>query len=302
MLLLLAVACAPAPMDDSGSADVGVTPADYDCTATGVPARRTDIAWECGVDRTCADRLVTGHRGMGGELGVVAPENTVSAARAAIAYGVDFIETDPRPTADDVLVNLHDTTVDRTTQGTGDASELTYAEIVAMGIVADGYPGDYGCERTATLQEILSTAKGRARVLVDANKTDRVDLLVAAIQETDTLDEAIFDTSDPGKITEALALEPALHTMIRVEDEDQLAEQLALFEAHPPVIVEIPESNEGLSAAVLAAGHRVMMDVFYVDVAMGVNPDPTLYAPFYDEGIQILESDRPDLVLELLGR
>jgi hypothetical protein len=53
-------------------------------------------------------------------------------------------------------------------------------------------------------------------VLVDANKTDRVDLLVAAIVAIDTLDWAVFDTSSLDKIDRALAIEPRL--MIQPRD------------------------------------------------------------------------------------
>ena len=41
-----------------------------------------------------------------------------------------------------------------------------------------------------------SESRGRAMVLVDGNKTDQVDAMVAAIQKTDTLDWAVYDTSD----------------------------------------------------------------------------------------------------------
>lgn len=239
---------------------------------------------------------------MGGEQGVIAPENTLSAVRAAIAYGVDFVETDPRPTADGVIINLHDTTLTRTTDGSGDAELLTYAEIRGFGILADRYTGDFGCEYVPTLQEVLTTARGRVHVLVDANKTDRVDLLVAAIQETDTLAEAIFDTSSPEKIAEALALEPRLVTMIRVESADELDSELATFAEHPPVIVEIPDDAPELASAVRAAGQRPFIDVFFTDAAVAYQEDPSLYEPFYAQGLGILQSDRPELVLGWVGR
>jgi glycerophosphoryl diester phosphodiesterase len=293
--------------DDSGTvADSAPTdppdPSVYDCTATEIPARTNPLPYACATDRTCTDRLVTGHRGMGGEMGVIAPEDTLAAVRANIAYGADYVETDPRPTADGVLVNMHDTSVNRTTDGTGEVLEMTYAEIQTLHVLADAYPGDFGCEHVPTLQEVLATAKGRTHVLVDANKTDRVDLLVAAITETDTLDDAIFDTSDPAKIAAALAIAPTLHTMIRVETTDELATELATFADHPPVIVEIPHGEPDLPAAVLAAGHRPFTDVFLTDAPAAYNDDPSMYAAEYETGVVILESDRPDLVLRYLDR
>ena len=63
---------------------------------------------------------------MGAE-GTVAPESTLSAFRAAIAYGLDYVEVDPRPTSDGVLVVMHDGTVDRTTSGHGRVELMTLA-------------------------------------------------------------------------------------------------------------------------------------------------------------------------------
>lgn len=58
---------------------------------------------------------VFGHRG----APVHALENTLASIEAAIADGADGVEIDIRLTADDVVVLLHDATLDRTGQGKG---------------------------------------------------------------------------------------------------------------------------------------------------------------------------------------
>lgn len=288
----------------AGGAAPVLDPALFDCTAPGVPERASPLPPACALDAACPERLVSGHRAMGGELGVVAPENTLSAVRAAIALGVDFIETDPRPTADGVLVNVHDTTVDRTTTGAGEVAAMTLAELQALGVRAEEYAGDFSCERVATIEEVLAAAHGRIHVLLDANKTDRVDLLVNAVHATDTLEWAIFDTDDVAKIDAALALEPALLTMIRVGDQAELDAELAHFSAHPPVIVELHAgaSPAALVPAIHAAGIRALMDTFVSDVAANLSGDPGIYEEAFASGIDIAQSDRPDLVLKYLGR
>ena len=60
------------------------------------------------------------------------PENTMPAFRAAVAMGLDAIETDVRRTKDGHLVLIHDREVDRTTNGTGRVDELTLAELRAL--------------------------------------------------------------------------------------------------------------------------------------------------------------------------
>jgi glycerophosphoryl diester phosphodiesterase len=279
-------------------------PATFDCTAQGTPERTSPIPVACETDPACAERLVSGHRGAGGQIGVIAPENTLSSVRAAIVLGIDFIETDPRPTQDGVLVNMHDPTVDRTTSGTGDVAEMTLAEIQALSIRSDGFAGDFSCDRVPTIEEVLAAARGRVHVLLDANKTDRVDLLVGAVHATDTLAWAIFDTDDVAKIDEALALEPELLTMIRVGTPEELDGELTHFAAHPPVIVELHDGApiDQMIPLVHRAGNRVLTDAFVTDVAAGLDGDEQLYGPLFEMGIDIVQTDRPDLVLAYLGR
>ncbi len=68
------------------------------------------------------------HRG--GAL--LAPEETMPAFEAAVLAGVDVLEMDTRSTKDGVIVLLHDAEVDRTTNGSGRISEMTYAEALEL--------------------------------------------------------------------------------------------------------------------------------------------------------------------------
>lgn len=286
----------------AGGAPPILDPALFDCTAKVAPERASPVPLACATDPTCTTRMISGHRGAGGDLGVLAPEDTVSAVRAAIALGIEFVETDPRPTKDGVLVNMHDDDVSRVTNGTGNVSELTYAEIQALTVETGAYPGDFSCEHVATLQEILAAAKGKIHVLIDANKTDRVDLLVQAVLDTDTLEWAIFDTSSDAKIDEAIAIAPSLLTMIRVGDAATLDAKLAHFAAHPPVLVEASDAPAGFAVEILARGHRPFIDVFIADGIGAVTGDLSGYQAYLDQGYQVLQSDRPDLVKKVYGR
>ncbi len=68
------------------------------------------------------------HRGGAAE----APENTLYAYRRAVATGADVLEMDVYESADGELVVIHDSSVDRTTNGTGEVSSLTLGEIKAL--------------------------------------------------------------------------------------------------------------------------------------------------------------------------
>lgn len=307
----MAVLVAAALAGCGGSGGTGTPPAPdagpildpslFDCTAAGIPDRASPVPVACALDPTCRTVQVSAHRGAGGLLGAVAPEDTLAAYRAGIALGVELVETDPRPTADGVLVNVHDSTVDRTTDGTGAVADMTLAEIQALHVDAGDLPGDFSCERVPTLVDILETCRGKVVVLVDANKTDRVDLLVQAIHDADAVDWAVFDTSSIDKIDQALAIDPNLHIQIRPSSVDEITTQLDHFAPRVPEIVELETADrEAGSQAVHARGTRSFSDVFVEDVLAEAQHDLSGYGAVVDKGVDILQTDRPDLVIELL--
>ncbi len=289
--------------DGGGDAGPILDPHLFDCTSDEVSSgtllpRASPIPIACALDPRCLTPQVAGHRGAGGQLGRIAPEDSLAAYRAGIALGIEYLETDPRPTSDGVIVNMHDTTVDRTTEGTGTVAEMTFAEVRALRFRTT-LPGDYGCERVPTLLEILQTARGRAVVLIDANKTDRVDLLVQAIHDADALDWAIFDTSDVSKIDQALAIDPTLHFQIR-PSAAELESQLDHFAPRVPVLVELDLGDVPVGAPIVhARGTRVFTDVFAADALYSLTGRLTGYGDALDQGADVLQCDRPDGVLAL---
>ncbi len=69
--------------------------------------------------------LVFAHRG----YSIRYPENTIIAFEKALEAGADVLEMDLWYTADDKVVVLHDSTIDRTTDGTGGVKEKTLDEL-----------------------------------------------------------------------------------------------------------------------------------------------------------------------------
>lgn len=72
--------------------------------------------------------LVAAHRGDS----INAPENTVASIDSMAPGIADLTEFDVQVTADGALVLMHDTTVDRTTDGTGSVASMTLAAIQAL--------------------------------------------------------------------------------------------------------------------------------------------------------------------------
>src|SRR5436190_20563712 len=72
--------------------------------------------------------LVIAHRGASG----FAPENTLAAFKFALALGADGVELDVQLSADGHPVVIHDSRVNRTTNGTGAVSRLTLDQLQSL--------------------------------------------------------------------------------------------------------------------------------------------------------------------------
>lgn len=108
---------------------------------------------------------ITAHRGNTGNDKI--PENSMAALEACISGReyLDFVEIDPRMTKDGVIVLMHDPTVDRTTTGTGEIANLTYAEVQQLKLKLDD--GTVTNERIPTLQDFLLEARGKVYINLD---------------------------------------------------------------------------------------------------------------------------------------
>ncbi|MFG2999433.1 glycerophosphodiester phosphodiesterase [Streptomyces sp. NPDC048340] len=96
---------------------------------------------------------VVAHRGASHEH----PEHTLAAYRQAIADGADSLECDVRLTADRKLVCVHDRRVERTSDGRGVVSEMTYEELRALDFGAWKGPGHAGA-RVLLFEDLLQEA------------------------------------------------------------------------------------------------------------------------------------------------
>ncbi len=83
-----------------------------------------------------------------------APENTLPAIRLAVEKGAPQIEFDVQTTRDGHLVIMHDGTVDRTTNGSGKVSELTFEEIRALD-AGSWFQPEFKGVGVPTLEEVL---------------------------------------------------------------------------------------------------------------------------------------------------
>lgn len=126
------------------------------CTERGFTTHLCKKCGESYVDsyREPLGHELTGWRNQGGYQAEIrsvchrgsnlAPENTLAAYEVAKKQGYVYVETDVQFTKDGVPVLIHDSTVDRTSNGTGKVSDFTYEELKKLDFgswVSDRYAG-----------------------------------------------------------------------------------------------------------------------------------------------------------------
>ena len=132
-----------------------------------------------------------------------APEKTIEAFREAINQNYKSVELDPRMTADGVLYLMHDSTVDRTTDGTGVFESLTSAQINALKIDTSAYPAYIGRTlKVPTFDEAVQVISNSNMILnVDGSKGDWsnktfTDKIINVIKKYNMFDRTFFVISN----------------------------------------------------------------------------------------------------------
>jgi glycerophosphoryl diester phosphodiesterase len=124
------------------------------------------------------------HRG----ASAYAPENTMSAFVLAHEMGATAIELDVELTADEQLVVIHDSRIDRTSNGTGRVADMTLAELREYDY-SRTVPGSARGDgtRIPTLHEVLEFAAGRG-MFVNIETKDHSE---RALRVNDRVAEAV---------------------------------------------------------------------------------------------------------------
>ncbi|MFJ8247117.1 glycerophosphodiester phosphodiesterase [Peribacillus asahii] len=139
---------------------------------------------------------LSAHRG----AQVAAPENTLEAITQAGLLGYGFVEIDVQKTKDGQYILMHDTTVDRTTTGSGKVKDLTLDQIQSFDIEdKEGNVTDY---KVPTLEEVLEEAhKYNIGINFDGSKGDWhdkefVDDIMEEAAEAQVLNHSFFVLSN----------------------------------------------------------------------------------------------------------
>lgn len=157
------------------------------------------------------------HRG----ANALAPENTVASAYAALEHGAKWVEVDVRASKDGVLFNLHDETLDRTTNGRGRLADMLSCEVAQLDAGSWFAPRFAGLH-VPTIAEMLDSLQGKAFVFFDVKRGTPVPTLVSLVREKGFADKSFFWFGDEKMLREFIRLAPDMKIKVNAKDIDRL--------------------------------------------------------------------------------
>ncbi|MBK3519473.1 glycerophosphodiester phosphodiesterase family protein [Carboxylicivirga marina] len=253
------------------------------------------------------DIIVVAHRGDWRN----APENSLQAIQYCIDMGVDMVEIDVRETKDGQLVLMHDNTIDRTTKKKGKVKDYTLEELKTFHLV-DGL-GMKTPHKIPSLEEALLLAKGK--ILINIDKGYPVfEKCYKVMEQTNTLNNVIMK----GKKTRA-DVEKEYGQYL---DKVYFMPQIKLPNPNAKVIVDdYLEKDPPIAFAFGVPQDTIQFIQYFDDIrdkgsSVWVNSlwerhngghddekaalDPTVYDWYIKNNINIIQTDRPQLLLDYL--
>lgn len=114
-----------------------------------------------------------------------APENTIHAFKEAFKAGFKYVECDLGFTSDNVPVLLHDYTIDRTSNGTGNIADITYEEVRTLDF-GSWYSEEYTGTKIMSFSEFLYVCKWlQLHPYIEVKETstdDQLDILMNMVR------------------------------------------------------------------------------------------------------------------------
>ena len=145
---------------------------------------------------------VYSHRGIG-----LGPENTHSALKAAVAMGL-HLEVDVNATRDAVSILLHDSTLERTTDGKGAIHKKLYREIQHLS-AGTAYEQPHDEQEIPLAEDALIRYGPHAKINLDLKKAQTGIQMLKRVTAHNLLDTVLFTSTNIQTVKAIKEMEPA---------------------------------------------------------------------------------------------
>lgn len=233
-----------------------------------------------------------GHRGASHD----APENTLAAFELAARYGADGIELDVSLTADGVPIVIHDDTLDRTTDGSGNAGSFPLAEIKRLD-AGRWFDARFAGECIPTLDEVFEAVGKRLLINVELKGfTFRQDGLEARVAERiahhNLASRVIVSSFNPLRLRRLRRIAPHIPIGFLHEPGEPFYVPWLLWRY--PREADHPHQAFVTSAYMVRARRsRLRVNTWVVD-------DPARMGTLRDLGVDMIITNRPDVLAGVL--
>ena len=218
--------------------------------------------------------LKIGHRG----ARAYEPENTLRSFKRAIELGVDAVELDVRRTKDNKIVVIHDSDVNKTTDGSGSVRDLTLEEIKKF-VTPKG-------ENIPTLNEALELLGKQVKVLVELKEIGFEEEVLDLIRQKKMMDNVIIISFHEDALRKVRKLNEKVATgLIYVRHKNPIESALELKADYLLSLYRFTHSAEVKKA------HENGLKV----IVWTIN-NPEEVVKYKKKGVDGIASDRPDIL------
>ena len=252
--------------------------------------------------------LVIAHQGGDG----LWPGDTMYAFEHAVALGVDVLEMDIHITKEGVLVINHDETVDRTTDGTGEIEAMTLEELKTLDAgydwsVDDGATYPYrGMGITITTLEEIFQAFPQYHMTIEIKKTERsmAEPFCNLIRQYDMQDKVLVASFHDERMDEFRQVCPEVATSSARQETTffVLMSKAFLGRLYSPKFYSLQVPEESSNITVMTAQFVRAAHERNIRVEPWTINDPAQMKLYIEWGVDGIITDRPDVMLEVLGR
>ena len=242
--------------------------------------------------------IIVAHRGSS----AIAPENTIASFRQAVLDGADAIELDVRLTREGELVVLHDSRLNRCTNGRGLVRTHSLADLTRLD-AGSWFHRTFAAERIPTLNQVLNLLPGAIGVNIEL-KIDRRDprgdeltrRLAHIIREDKTRHRILVSSFHHALVRQVKKLAPRIATGLLVHPLQRIG-RLTLRKARAVNAECIILSGTSLRKGLLDPAHRnhFMVGEYTVNTRRRLRRAVRM-------GVDIIFTDKPASILRLLSK